>query len=189
MCNRDKRTFLKELSGFALSSVALNFCLGAKKAEAARGYSPREDIFYLNRALMREHEVILSYDFSIETGLFERTALGMFSFMMNDHTRHSERVKEAIFRLGGEPVPPPSREQFRKSFNAELIRTGSDALRLNKRFEGEAFTTYSEVATYLGDPALVSMATQFSAEEMQHKAMIVLAIPSVPYDPTLRIRD
>lgn len=187
--DQSRRRFLKELSAFSLSGVATQFCLGAKRVEAARGYNPQEDIFYLNRALTREHEVILSYDFSIETGLFEKTALGMFNFIITDHMRHRKMLEEAINRLGGDPVAPPSREEFRRGFNAELIRTGSDALRFNKRFEGEAFVVYSEIATYLRDPSLVSVAVQFSAEEFQHKSVLVEAIPSIPFDPTLRIRD
>ena len=76
-----------------------------------------------------------------------------------------------------------------QTFDADLIRTGSDSLRFNQRFESEAYVIYSEIATYLQDPSLVSMASMIGSNEMMHKAMIILAIPSVPFDPTLRIPD
>ena len=187
--NRTRRHLLKELSCFALSGTALTLALGAKRAEANRGYDPRTDIYYLNKALKQEHQVLLSYDFSIETGLFEKTAMGMFNLHIADHLQHRTMLQEAIKRLGGSPIESVSYNDFKKSFDADLIRTGSDSLRFNQRFESEAYVTYSEIATYLQDPSLVSMAAMIGANEMMHKAMIILAIPSVPFDPTLRIPD
>lgn len=187
--DKTRRLLLQELSAFALTGTALTLAMGAKRAEASRGYDPRTDVYYLNKALKQEHEVLLSYDFSIETGLFEKTAMGMFNVHIGNHLRHREMLDEAIKRLGGKPIESMSYNDFKKTFDAELIRTGSDALRLNQRFESEAYVTYSEIATYLQEPSLISMAAMNGADEMMHKAMIVLAIPSVPFDPTLRIQD
>jgi|GEM_PF-5761388 len=187
--DQTRRHLLKELSVFTLSGTALTLAMGATKSEARRGYDPRDDIYYLNKALKKEHQVIMSYDFSIETGLFEKTAMSMFNMHIADHLRHRSMLEKAIRRLGGKVNAPPSYESFRDSFEADLIRTGSDALRFNKRFENEAYVIYSEIATYLKDPSLVTMTAGISGDEMVHKAMLVRAIPSVPFDPTLRIPD
>jgi hypothetical protein len=187
--DRTRRHLLGELSAFALTGTALTLAMGANRAEASRGYDPRTDVYHLNKALKQEHEVLLSYDFSIETGLFEKTAMGMFNLHIADHLRHREMLSNAIKRLGGTPIEPVSYQDFKKTFDSQLIRTGVDSLRLNQRFETEAYVTYSEIATYLQDPSIASMAAMNGADEMMHKAMIVLAIPSVPFDPTLRIQD
>ena len=189
MTDRTRRELLKELSGFAITGTALTLALGGTQVHAARGYDPREDIYYLNKALVREYEVILSYDFSIETGLFEKIAFEMFNTIITDHYRHRDMIGEAITRLGGTPVSSPSREDFRKSFDAELIRTGSDALRFNQRFEKESYVMLSEVATYLKEPSLTTTLSGFAAEEAMHQALLIIAKASVPFDPTLRIRD
>jgi len=185
--DRTRRHLLKELSIYGLSCTALNLTMGANYADARRGYDPRNDIYYLNKALKHEHEVIMSYDFSIETGLFEKTAMGMFNMHISDHMRHRKMLERAIKQLGGRVNPPPTYEEFKKTFDADLIRTGSDALRFNKRYENEAYVIYSEIATYFQDPALVTMTAGIAGDEMVHKAMLVIAIPSVPFDPTLRI--
>lgn len=187
--DRTRRHLLQELSSFALTGTALTLTMGANYAHANRGYDPRNDIYFLNKALKQEHEVLLSYDFSIETGLFEKTAMGMFNLHIADHLKHREMLVTAIKRLGGIPIEPISYDEFRKNFDADLIRTGSDSLRLNHRFESEVFVTYSEIATYLQDPSLVAMTAMIGADEMIHKSMLVKAIPSVPFDPTLRIPD
>lgn len=187
--DRTRRHLLKELSAFSLSGTALTLTMGANYAHAKRGYDPRDDVYFLNKALDHEHRVLLSYDFSIETGLFEKTAMGMFNMHISDHMRHRKMLERAIKQLGGTVNAPPSYEEFRKTFDADLIRTGSDALRFNKRFENEAYVTYSEIATYFKDPQLVTMAGGMAGDEMVHKAMLVIAIPSVPFDPTLRIPD
>lgn len=187
--DRTRRHLLKELSAFTLSGTALTLAMGANYADAARGYDPRDDIYFLNKALDQEHRVLLSYDFSIETGLFEKTAMGMFNMHIADHLKHRKMLERAIKQLGGTVNPPPTYEEFKKSFDADLIRTGSDALRFNKRFENEAYVIYSEIATYFKDPQLVTMAGSIAGDEMVHKAMLVVAIPSVPFDPTLRIPD
>lgn len=184
-----RRALLKELSAFSLTGTALTFAMGATKANAARGYNPQEDIFYLNKALTREHEVIMSYDYSIETGLFEKLAFETFNMILENHNRHKDLISKAIKRLGGTPIAPPSQQEFRNSFNAELIRTGSDALRFNKRFESEAYVTLSEISTYLKDPTIKLMTSGFAADEMVHQSLLVIAKASVPFDPTLRIRD
>lgn len=184
-----RRTLLKELSAFGLTSTALTFAMGASKANAAHGYDPREDIFYLNKALSREYEVIMSYDYSIQTGLFEKVAFETFNFILSDHNRHKDMIIKAILRLGGKPMERPSEEEFRNSFNAEVIRTGSDALRFNMRFESESYVVLSEIATYMKDPTLMTMTSGFAADEMVHRAMLIRAKASVPFDPTLRIRD
>lgn len=184
-----RRRLLGELSSFALSTTALSFAMGASRADAVTGYDPREDIFYLNKALAKEHNVIMSYDFSIETGLFEKIAFESFNFILTDHNRHKDLITGAIAKLGGDPVQPPSREEFRKGFDAELIRTGSDALRFNLRFEVESYVVWSEIATYIKDPTLVSMSANCAADEAIHRAILVTAKASVPFDPTLRIRD
>ena len=187
--DRTRRHLLGELSSFALTGTALTLVMGANRAEARRGYDPRTDIYYLNKALKQEHIVIMSYDFSIETGLFEKTAMGMFNLHIADHLQHREMLGTAIKRLGGIPISPVPYSEFKKSFDADLIRTGSDSLRFNLRFEGEAYVIYSEIATYLQDPSLVAMTAMIGADEMIHKSMLVRAIPSVPFDPTLRIPD
>jgi bacterioferritin (cytochrome b1) len=186
---RTRRHLLQELSAFALTGTALTLAIGANHAEARRGYDPRTDIYYLNKALKQEHEVILSYDFSIETGLFEKTAMGMFNLHIADHLQHREMLSNAIKRLGGIPIAPIGYDEFKKNIEIDLIRTGSDALRFNLRYEGEAYVIYSEIATYMQDPSLVAMTAMIGADEMLHKSMLVRAIPSVPYDPTLRIPD
>ena len=187
--DKSKRQLLQELSAFTLSGTALTLTMGAKYAHARRGYDPRADIYYLNKALKQEFEVIYSYDFSIETGLFEKTAMGMFNMIIQDHLKHQKMLETAIKRLGGDIITPPTYESFKKTFDADLIRTGSDSLRFNKRFENEIYVTYSEIATYLQDPSLVTMTAGIAGDEMVHKSMLVLAIPSVPFDPTLRIPD
>lgn len=187
--DRTRRDLLKELSAFGLSGTALTLSLGATKAEAARGYDPREDIFYLNKALTREYEVIMSYDYSIATGLFEKIAFEMFNMILTGHNRHKDMISRAILRLGGTPISPPSEEEFKNSFNAELIRTGSDALRFNQRYESEAFVVHSEIATYLKDPSLMTMIAGFASDEVVHESLLIKAKASVPFDPTLRIRD
>ncbi|MFT6072082.1 MAG: hypothetical protein ACJARD_000768 [Alphaproteobacteria bacterium] len=187
--DQTKRHLLKELAAFSLTGTALTLAMGANYAHSRRGYDPRDDIYFLNKALKKEHDVIMSYDFSIETGLFEKTAMGMFNMHIADHLQHRSMLEKAIRRLGGTVNPPPSYDEFRNTFEADLIRTGSDALRFNKRFENEAYVVYSEIATYLKDPSLVTMTAGIAGDEMTHKAMLVLAIPSVPFDPTLRIQD
>ena len=146
-----KRTLLKELAAYGLTGTALTFAMGANKAQAGRGYDPREDIFYLNKALAREYEVIMSYDYSIQTGLFEKVAFEMFNSILTEHTRHKDMLTKAILRLGGKPIEQPSEEEFRNSFNAEVIRTGSGQ-HFNMRFESEAYVVLSEIATYMKDP-------------------------------------
>jgi rubrerythrin len=187
--DRTRRELLGELSAYAITSTALTLTMGAKHAEARRGYDPATDIFYLNKALKREHELLLSYDFSVETGLFEKTAMTMFNMHIADHQRHKMMLEDAIIKLGGRPIEPPSYVKFRDSFDANQILTGSDALRFNKRFEAEAYVVYSEISTYLQDPSLVKMTIGNAADEMIHKAMLINAIVSIPFDPTLRIQD
>ena len=189
MNDMTRRHLLQELGKYTLSSTALTLAMGASKAQASSGYNPKEDIFYLNKALSREYEVILSYDFSIETGLFEKIAFESFHMFLTDHYKHKDMLTTAIEKLGGIPVQPPTREEFRKNFDSELIRTGSDALRFNLRIETEAYVVLSEIATYLKDPTLVSMAAQFASDEMIHRSLLVVGKASVPFDPTLRIRD
>jgi rubrerythrin len=184
-----RRGFCMSLAGIALSSTALTLLGGANYANAARGYDPRQDVFFLNKALRSEHDLIMSYDFSIETGQFEKTALTMFNFIQTDHLAHKDQLVKVIKKLGGKPVASRTREEFEKDFNAELIRTATDALRLNKTYESQGVSIYAEIATYMQDPSLSTMAARFSSEELTHKAFIIQAIASIPFDPTLRIRD
>jgi len=112
--DKTRRHLLGELSAFALTGTALTLAMGAKNAHARRGYDPRTDIYYLNKALKKEHEVILSYDFAIETGLFEKTAMGMFNLHVADHLQHREMLGTAIKRLGGIPISPVGYDDFKK---------------------------------------------------------------------------
>lgn len=184
-----RRTFLKEITGLGVSSVAWTFLLGHTKAEAVAGYNPRQDVFYMNKALEREHNVIMSYDYCVETGLFERVGLAMISMIQNDHLNHRDFLRKAIIRLGGTPVESVTKKAFYDSFQMEAVQNGIDALRVAKRFESQCYSIYAEIATYLVDPQLASTAGKFSAEELIHKAQLIQGIASVPYDPSMRIRD
>ena len=186
-----RRLFLKELAGITLSPLAtsLLLCDRAHGAVPGEGYTPKQDVFYLNKALEREYNAIMSYDFCIETGLFERVGLAMIAMLQNDHMNHRDFLRRAINRLGGAPVEPRNPKDFYDTFQIETVRTALDALRISKRFESECFSTYAEIATYLVDPQLSATAGKFSAEELIHKALLIQGIASVPYDPSMRVRD
>ncbi len=174
------------LSPLALSLAVYDTAQGAARAD---GYTPAQDIFYLNKALAREYNAIIAYDFCVETGLFERVGLALISMIQNDHMNHRDYLRRAVTRLGGEPQEPPNPKEFYENFQFETVRTALDAFRISKRFEGECYATYAEIATYLIDPMLATTAGKFSAEELIHKALLVQGIASVPYDPSMRIRD
>jgi hypothetical protein len=109
--------------------------------------------------------------------------------IQNDHLNHRDFLRKAILRLGGSPMTSSTKREFYDKFQMETVQNAIDALRVAKRFESECYSIYAEIATYLVDPQLSTTAGKFSAEELIHKSLLIMGVASVPYDPSMRIRD
>ena len=168
-----RRGFLA-LSGAAAAGVALAAC-GGDDDEPRR---PRgaADGGLLNAALDLEQSMIEAY--RIGLGLVDRSAAGSMRAFLAQERRHAARLAREVRRLGGEPRPPKTREEYLRSFPE--LRSGRDALRFAVDLKNIAVRTYLDSVPKFARVRLRPLAASIAANEAEQMSVLLAELGRDP---------
>jgi len=172
----------RELLGAAAAGGSAALLMGCGDDDGSGGASPEElrqrDLRLIGSALDLEHTLLAAY--AAGTSLLRGEARRFAGAIVEHERAHAERLAKAIERMGGEPNPPRTREEYARGFPA--LRRERDALRFAVDLENAAIRFYHESLPKLSDPALRQTAAAIATCEAEHAALLrgELGRPQVP---------
>ena len=176
-----RRSMLRMTGTAALSAVAVGILGDVPALARASGKKPgvaanAGDIDILNVALGLEHEAIEAYQIGAESGLLQKPVLDLAVLFQGQHKGHRDALAAAIGQLGGKPVAPKTRADYRVSLNIAAIKTQADILRLAQAHELGAANAYIGVMPSLGGKELAQVCAKIAADEAAHWSLLTTAL-------------
>ncbi|NOX83507.1 MAG: ferritin-like domain-containing protein [Alphaproteobacteria bacterium] len=181
-----RRAFLRSGGNAALSASAIVALSGAgaalTRAHASSG-DAAQDVAILNVALGLEHEAIAAYQLGAESGLLEKSVLGVAVQFQSHHKAHRDALMGAIGSMGGEAVEAKKLKAYAKDLNAASLMSQTDVLMLAARLELGAANAYLGVIPAFESHDLAQIAARLAADETMHWTTLTSALgQSLPTD-------
>jgi hypothetical protein len=140
----------------------------------------KRDIEVLNESLGGEYFGIAAYDAAAGTGLLEDGVLAVAKSFQEDHKQHAQRIREAIVKLGGDPIEPKSWETYASEYPPPPLTSQADVLRYAASLEQSgASGSVASVAKY-SSPELALLAASIAGVEAMHWSTLLAALGENP---------
>lgn len=169
-----RRSFLGK-SSLLLSGAAI-FLLAGREALAKGNDSSASDVRVLNSALGAELEAIAAYQVGAESGLLQKSVLGLAVTFQGHHKEHADLLAKTIIKLGGQPASP--KEKY--SFPVESLKTQTDVLRFAAMLEKGAVSAYLGAVPVFDNRDLATAAASILGDEAMHWAILRNALGEEP---------
>ena len=166
-------------AGAGGSAALLAACGGGDDAGgASREQLAARDLRLLGSALDLEHTVIAAY--TAGARLLGGEAGRSGRAIVAQEREHAARLTKEIERLGGQPNPPRTAEEYARAFPS--LRRQADVLRFAIDLENASVRLYHEALPKLSDPELRRLVAAIATTEAGHAALLrgELGRPQVP---------
>lgn len=141
-----------------------------------------KDVKLLNEALEIEYEAISVYEAAISTGLFSEEVAKTAHAFQSHHGHHASKLKEAIHKLGGEPVKILPKEEYIKKVPEDKLKSQEGLLSYALKLEKIATIAFLQQVPELDDRYLGQVAASISGDEAMHWSVLrhALGLNPVP---------
>lgn len=180
-----RRRFLRGAGQATLSATAVALIVGCESmaakmdrqsAAAGMAANPTQDVAILNVALGLEHEAIGAYQLGAESGLLDKSVLGVAVMFQGQHKEHRDALDATVRKLGGKPVQAKSLQDYADDLMAATLRNQTDVLKLAARLERGAANAYLGVIPSFTDTTLAQISGRLAADETMHWTVLAQAL-------------
>lgn len=174
-----RRHFLAQTSLFSLGALAaITFGQASPAWAKVASTSTNEDIAILNAALGSEYQAIAAYQVGAESGLLEKSVLGVAVKFQGHHMAHAAILASTVEKLGG--VAVLARKPAEYAFPIDQLKTQADVLKFAAGLEKGAASAYLNALPKFHNKDLTSAAGSILGDETMHWAILLNALGEDP---------
>jgi hypothetical protein len=156
------------LPGFPRAAEPLKATMPAAVPGSTALPGAGKDVDILNTGLSLEHQIIASYQMSIDSGILQNLALNIAMLFQSHHKAHRDAVAAAVQKLGGTPVASQSAAEYGAALGVSTLKSQNDILQLALKLELASANAYLGFTGMITDKDYAKLAARVAADDVMH---------------------